>query len=60
MKYFSFTLSITTTILFTLFLNGNVWNGITLPPLGKMLNPFTGIWQNGQKTSRTDINLHSL
>ena len=60
MKYFSFALSITTTILLTLFLNGNVWNGITLPPLGKMLNPFTGIWQNGQKTSRTDINLHSV
>ena len=59
MKYFSFALSITTTILLTLFLNGNIWNGTTLPPLGKMLNPFSGIWQNGQKTASTDVNLQS-
>lgn len=59
MKYLTFTVSAFATILLTLFLNGNIWNGSTLPPLGKLLNPFSGIWQNGESTDQNDSELQS-
>ncbi len=57
MKYLSFSLSAIATILLTLFLNGNIWNGTTLPPLGKLLNPFSGIWQNGELSKKQDYQI---
>ena len=31
-----------------------------LPPLGKLLNPYTGVWQNSEdKLTYTDIDLNS-
>ena len=57
MKYLSFSLSVIATILLTLFLNGNIWNGTTLPPLGKLLNPFSGIWQNGELSKKQDYQI---
>ena len=55
MKYVFFSISVTLTIILTLFLNGNLWNGDILPPLGKLLNPFTGIWQNGENSQKNDV-----
>lgn len=59
MKYLSFGFSLLITIILVLFLNGNILNGNELPPLGKMLNPFTGIWQNGESNTLTDVEISS-
>lgn len=59
MKYLKFALSTIAAFILALFLNGNIWNGTTLPPLGKMLNPFSGIWQNAVSIDKENIQLQS-
>ena len=39
----------------TWFANTNNPLGLQVPPLGKMLNPFTGIWQNGVEERFDDV-----
>jgi len=46
------------TVLGTMFLNGNISIGTYFPPLGKILNPHKGFWQNAE-TNFTDIVLES-
>lgn len=60
MKYISFILSILATLLLTLFLNGNIWQNGILPPIGKLVNPFSGIWQNGESANKTDLDTRSV
>lgn len=38
------------TILITLLLNGNLTLSSDIPPLGKLLNPQSGVWANGEST----------
>jgi len=44
-------------LFFTILLDNPISVGkTTIPPLGKLLNPFTGFWQNGQsKTSANEV-----
>ncbi len=45
MKIFKFTFFALITLVLTVFLNSKYED---LPPIGKLLNPFTGFWQNGE------------
>ena len=59
MKYIYFIISVVATLLLTLFLNGNIWQSDALPPIGKLLNPFSGIWQNGEPLVSDNMSLSS-
>ena len=49
MRYVSFAISLIVTLAFIFFLNtSNNINGKDIPPIGKLLNPFTGFWQNAE------------
>lgn len=46
MKYVHFLASFIISAGLICYLNGNIFNSGNLPPFGKLLNPFTGIWAN--------------
>ena len=52
MKIFGFLFSLTLTVALVLFLNNSI--GV-LPPLGKLLDPFKGIWQNARPFNKKNV-----
>ena len=48
------------TLILVLFLNGNIHiPGQDLPPFGKLLNPYSGVWKNGEKSGYQDYTINS-
>lgn len=57
---FLYVLTMFVTILLVLFLNGNIHFGKDpLPPLGKFLNPFNGIWTSDTRSEIKDITIEA-
>lgn len=51
MKYLQFIISFLLTAGIIAYLNGNIFGGGSLPPFGKLLNPFSGIWTNTESAN---------
>lgn len=58
-KKIFFVITFAITILLFLFLNGNVQlSKKTMPPLGKFLNPFYGVWTSDTRDEYTNLNVN--
>ncbi len=51
MRHVGWIISGTLTIFLTLILNGNISMFSGIPPLGKLLNPQSGVWANGESSN---------
>lgn len=51
MNQLKFFISLLATLALTYMLNNPIPLDITVPPLGKVLNPFTGFWQNAESVN---------
>ncbi|NNF35431.1 MAG: penicillin acylase family protein [Saprospiraceae bacterium] len=48
------------TLILVLFLNGNInIPGVDSPPFGKLLNPSSGVWKNGENSNYKNLNFES-
>ena len=60
MQFIKLFISGVLTLILILFLNGNISiPGIDLPPFGKLLNPSTGVWKNGESSKYKDLSIDS-